>query len=292
MKSKYKSLLSAFSLLTPFFILNCSTTPEAPPVPDWIRQPTRIVDNGYIVYVESEDDRDLSRAKFKAESAALADLANECTLIPKGVRIEDRYEHAVGGMHQSYAKVGVELQECEEAKKATTPEAIRKLANAEMTAQVKKYREMIGQPETLVTENDENEGEELNAPVNPNAGAGGAPANPGIRNDTQFYVMREQVFVAKSDVVLAPPTSYQPASPEAATFQQRIGQQNQALTTYQGAHPALNTSPRPWSYYRHQAMRPRLAPGYNRDFKPRKKPQPGAQQQPKGEHRRRHRQDG
>ena len=291
MKSKIQILLSILTSLPvwlmSFFILNCSTTPETPAFPDWIRQPTRVVDNGYIVYVESEDDRDLSRAKFKAESSALADLANECTLIPKGVRVEDRYDHAVGNMHQSYVKVGVELQECEEAKKAVTPEAIRKLANAAMTEQVKKYREMIGQPEDLIAENEE-EGEELEAPTNPNAGTQVAT---GPRSDAQFYVMREQIFVAKSNVVLAPSTAYQPQAPETVALQQRVGTQSQQVAAYECTHPALKTSPRPWSYYRHQALRPRLAPGYNKDFKPRHPPQqPG--QQPKGQGRRRRRQQG
>ena len=53
------------------------------PKPAWVTQPTRTVDNGYIVYVGSAEDTGADRAQLKAESAAVEDLANECSLYPK-----------------------------------------------------------------------------------------------------------------------------------------------------------------------------------------------------------------
>jgi hypothetical protein len=262
---KNKSRYAAVFLV--FILIGCSSQPERPPaaqIPDWIHLPTRKVDNGYIVYVESADDSMKDRARFKSDAEVLADIANECTLIPKGVRIEDRYEQRNGVIYQTYTKAAVELELCEEAKKAATPEAIRKLANVPMTEQVKKYQEMIGQtPESLEPER-VGDGTEIAAaePVAPFRGSGGG-VTVVVQPATQqnYYVMREQVFIMKSQVVLAPPGSYQPQSPETAALTTHLAAHTQAISQYEQGHPELRTASHAWSGARHDILRqrPRLS---------------------------------
>src|SRR6202042_1536036 len=105
-------------------------------------QPTRTVDNGYIVYVGAVEDISSERAQFKAEGLALEDLANECSMIPKGTRIEDRY--MAKGDHDStaYVKLALEFQECDQARHAVNPDDIRKVANVAFTDQLKKYQDL------------------------------------------------------------------------------------------------------------------------------------------------------
>ena len=92
-------------------VAGCATESSDRPfsVPEWTKAPTRTVDNGYIVYIGSGEDSAKDRASFKAEGAALQDLANECSFVPKGTRLEDRFDKVEGSLHESYAKVAVEF---------------------------------------------------------------------------------------------------------------------------------------------------------------------------------------
>ena len=101
--------------------VGCSGATPAPDErtgPEWVRQPVRTVDHGYVIYVGLGEDAQPDKARFKAEGAALGDLANECSFPPKGARIEDRFERVQGIVHQSYVKAAVDFQSCEEAKAA------------------------------------------------------------------------------------------------------------------------------------------------------------------------------
>lgn len=310
--SWFRRFTSAVLILTVLVLFSsCSSDrpkkDEAPAVPAWIQLPTRTVDNGYIVYVEAAEDVGSDRAKFKSESAALADLANECTLIPKGVRIEDRYQTREAGQIKFYAKVAVEFQLCEEAKRAVTPEAVRQLANVPMTEQVKRYQDSIGQTDQMLVADNGDQ------PVAPFAGGGESGGSGGggsggggtvvvyrtPNTDVQYFAYREQIFVAKRDVVLAPPTAYQPGSPEATTFNTHVTQQTTVVTQYQQTHPDLRNSRTAWSGYRpvlmqqHQLRQQQMRPNGGYYSRPPQGPRamgaarPPPQQQPRKRRRRR-----
>lgn len=116
--------------------------------PSWIHLPSRIVDNGYIVYVGSGEDSTLERARFRAKSMAVQVLTNECTFPHKETRIEDFYDERAGEQYRSYAKVAIQYTDCDEAKQALTPEVIKRLASQPLIEEQKQYREMLfGDPD-------------------------------------------------------------------------------------------------------------------------------------------------
>src|ERR1039457_6458123 len=183
---------SLFFLILSTFLFGCSSkTPEQEAQalrPQWTNEAARKVDNGYIVYVGTGEDTEPQKAQFIAEGMALEDLANECSFAPKGTRIEDRYVEKLHYTTKVYAKVAIDFETCESAKKAVNPADIQALANESLNEKIKKYQENV---ENLVAENGEEEegegGEALQAPAAP------AP----IRDDSHFYAMRQYVAFQK-----------------------------------------------------------------------------------------------
>src|SRR6185312_16331964 len=120
-------------------LLTSCSSEQKPTAPPWTHGATRVVDNGYIVYVGVGHAPDPDRAQFKAEGQALEDLANECSMIPKGTRFEDRYSEKEEYETTAYVKVALEFQECDTAQRSLDPSEIRKLANVNFTEELKKY---------------------------------------------------------------------------------------------------------------------------------------------------------
>ena len=263
------SLLAAVCLFGSLACNSTGNTPSGDAIPLWARQATRTINNGYIIFVESDDEVSQKLAQFRSESAALNDLANECSMIPKGARIEDHFDHRVAHLFQAYTKVAVELDLCEKSKRALTPEAIRHLANATMTEQVKKYQADIGQTPELLADAEENGSDDGQSKPKANGEASEAADDNSIapvhaqglavRDDEHFYVIREQLYFSKQDVILSPQDAYPLPSAEYQKFSQAVPLQTQGLVGYEAAHPTLKTSPHAWSYYRHQVMRPRVS---------------------------------
>jgi hypothetical protein len=238
-----------------FLLLSCSSTPSAPPAPAWISQPARTVDGGYIVYVASSEDRSADQARFKAESQAYEDLANECSFPPKGARMEDNYLKPIGTQSEVFVKVAVDFQTCEEAKQAIQPEDIRKLANVAMTDEIKKYQ---NEYEKEPQDEDEEEQEQGNQPSNETQAvlyAQSAPPPVYVSSPTQFYIVRQQVWYAKQDVILSPPTAYQPGTPQSTNFVNQVQAPVQKVQQYEAANPTVRSSPQTWSTTHQQAVR-------------------------------------
>jgi hypothetical protein len=235
-------------------LASCSSGPKSAGrvdgEPAWIHQSARTVDGGYIVYVASSEDRSLDKAQLKAQSAAIQDIANECSFAPKGTRLEDRYESTAGILHRVYAKAAVSYQECEEAQKATEPGEIRKLANVAFTEQVKRYQDAIDE-ESNASDSD-NEG------LNPALASTSAPAGP-IRDSMHFLVVRQQVAYAKELVILSPPSAYASGSQQAAQFAQAVKPAAVQVQNYQAQNPAMKSSAQSWSSLRSKPLVPRLA---------------------------------
>lgn len=228
--------------------------------PEWTRQPTRVVDGGYVVYVGSAAAPSADRASFKAEGVALEDLANECSLLPKGTRVEDRYSES--GAHEAvaYVKVAVEFQDCERGRAALTPDAIRTVANVPFTAQLKRYQDLM-------------ETGELPAAgavplVEPSVASEPAPTRDArVSEETHFYVTRQYVTYQKELVVLSPPDAYASGSPESKRFVSAIGEPARQLVVMEKANPAWKSAPRPWSHLTERPELPRPA-GLRRASRP------------------------
>lgn len=221
-------------IVTVLFLASCASQPAKPPVPEWTHQTSRMVDNGYIVYVGKGEAGRADDAQFKAEGLALEDLANECSVVPKGTRVEDRYLETEEHGYVSYTKIAVELASCDEATKAVEPEAIRKIANAQFTEQLKKYQDM---QETGFRE--EEDGEPLEPPTVVEA----APAQGTYSDHVHFYMTRQYVAYQKEIVVLAPPTTYAPGSKEAVVFHDSVVPATQRIQGLEQKDPGLKSAP-------------------------------------------------
>lgn len=183
-------------LLSTIVLSACSSAPK---LPDWTQHPTREVDGGYIVYIGIGEASNADRAQFKAEGQALEDLANECSMIPKGARIEDRFVQKNEHDSKAFVKLGLEFQECEQAKRTNDPNEIQKVASAPFTQQLKRYQDL--------EETGEMPGEV--AQVEPPREMAPPPVRAAGWDDrTHFFVMRQYVAYQKEIVVLAPPNYY------------------------------------------------------------------------------------
>ncbi len=241
--STYARLLTALSLVV-LGLSGCSSAPKdhaSAGIPTWLHQPVRSVDAGYIVYIGTGEDRVAERAAFKAEAAALQDLANECSFAPKGARTEDRFDEATGLLHHGYAKVAVEFRDCEAAKASIQPEDIRRLANVAYNDEIKRYQDLIQNPVDGVASDDDSEG------VNEAIDSKSPPPGSGIRDTNHFFVVRQWVFYSKQDVILSPPQTYAAHSTETTQFVTKLAPAQDQVQTYERNHPTVHAWNNTWS---------------------------------------------
>lgn len=254
LEMKRLSLFLIPSLLT---LAGCSSAPHAADAPAWLAQPARTVDNGYLVYIGVGEDDTLERSRFKAEMTAVADLANECSLAPKGTRTEDRYDERYAGHQRSYAKVAVTFEECEAAKRAVDPNAILLVANARLAEELKKYQEMT----------------ESTPPPPPPAVAeaaepGTEPEPAAFTDPAQYYAARQQLVYWKQAVILAPPGAYPPQAPQTAAFVRYVAPVASRVQVFEHHHPAVRQNRPNFTPIHHR--RPRSpSPSFSPSFQPR-----------------------
>jgi len=254
MKASRLDLLCGLFVTTPVLLLGlmeCSseTTLEKSRLPQWAQQPTRTVDNGYIVYVGHSEAPTRQKAQFKAEGIALEDLANECSMIAKGTRVEDRFTETTQNGFNAYAKIAIEFQTCDQASKTIDPDEIRKLASAPFTEQLRKYQEF---DETgVIPANDEV------AVVEPPNEIPSAPTATANNDNVQFYVVRQYVAYQKQIVILSPPNSYAPGSPQTVQFTSAMQPAVTQVQTMAATNPSYRTNPTPWSRIPNRPVLPR-----------------------------------
>jgi hypothetical protein len=245
------------------FLFACSSTPKVER-PAWLNEPTRVVDNGYIVYVGTAEDLQPEKAQFKAEGIALEDLANECSFIPKGARIEDRFQEKNDKLTKSYVKLGLEFTECEKAKHTTDPVAIKEIANVAFAEQMRKFQDLSETGEVP----DKSQYAALEVPKEWTP----APARAGMSEDVHFYAVRQYVAYQKEVVILSPPMAYAPNSVETQRYTAAVQPAVAQVETYQAKNPELAKNPLPISKLpnRMALARPAvLTPHLNREgFKP------------------------
>ncbi len=236
----------------------CAT---APSLPDWTSEPARVVDNGYIVYTGSGQEGDPNEAQLAAEGTAIQDLANECSFVPKGARVEDHFRLKGKDGFEAYARVAVDFQTCTDAQQTLQPEEIRKLASAPFTDELKRYQDLIGAPPVVV-------------------GVGGAAQNPGappvMGNDEDFFLARQYVFYQKQIVILAPPGAYAPGSFETRAYLSSVTPVIRPMQAYYARNPRLRSAPTTWSKVEPQVRQryPRAFRAPSRRVAPHKKPKP------------------
>lgn len=252
-------------------IAACSSSPTAAngdfAPPAWVHQPSRTLDGGYIVYVASAQDRSADRAALKAEAQALEDLVNECSFAPKGTRIEDRYQRKDGSLQQSYAKVAVEFQLCEEAKKTVEPNKIQALASAPFTEELKRYQDLVAQESQ--ESQDPSASESIAA--NPMLADTHSPSNSSpsdlsstphvrwiIRDEPQFWVIRQEVAVQKQGVILSPLSAYPPNAPQTQQVASQLTGASQEIQKYEASNPRVKTGS--WSNYQRARKVSRITP--------------------------------
>jgi hypothetical protein len=206
------------------------------------------VDSGYIVYVGSGEDFTQERATFKAEGQAIQDVANECSFSPKGTRVEDHYIYFSAGKYQSFAKIGVSIDDCEAAKNTTDPAKIQTVANVAMTQQLQHYQQMeynlppAGTPPgTVVASNAGDQG------ANPNIYSTDAP--PPIANSGEFFIVRQPVAYANQVVILSPPATYAPGTPASQTYTNQVAPARVSVRNYEQTNPQTKTWSNSWSSF-------------------------------------------
>jgi hypothetical protein len=238
-------------------LLSCATQPVVND-PDWTRGATRTFDNGYIVYIGKNEAPTAELAGFRAEGIALEDLANECSVVPKGARLEDRYQKRDGkGAEQSqsftaFVKIAVEFKDCQEAAKATEPSEIKKIASVPFTQQLKRYQDLI-ETGTLASTAADDAGSEVTPPTE----YAPLPERHDTNETTHFYVTRQYIAYQKEIVVLSPPSAYRPASTESQKFIAALTPAQTQMSDLMQKNATLQTQPQAWSKVEGRPAMPR-----------------------------------
>lgn len=233
MKRSYFEALAPLLFLTcAVFFVGCQSPPPAPHDEfhrDLTQAPRRAIEGHQLVFVAIGEDRFSERARFLAESAAFEDIANECSLIPNGAKLEGVQEKAESTESRIfYARAVVDRQACEEAKKAVKPEQIRLLADAALTEQMKKYQDIVG---------------EVNDPASV---LQAAILKRPIRDEAALMNVRQQIVYQKQKMVSDPGATVSPQLQSLMTI----------VANFEKANPRLAGSKISWSHVQRRALQP------------------------------------
>jgi hypothetical protein len=118
-----------------------------------------------------------------------------------------------------------------------------------MTEEIKRYQDMIGGNGLP---------DEGTAPPGstPAVASDGTVPPPPIQTNDQYFVARQQVFVAKEVVILSPTYAYAPASPETIHYVSVVTPAATQVRTYEVANPGVRTWNNTWSGYAAHARAP------------------------------------
>ena len=215
---------SLFATSLVLLLSACASNPVPPTGPEWLQNPPRALEAGKITFISMGEDRFGHRARELAEGAALADIVNECSLVPRGTQASMIHEmpEPQGSPHRVLAKTSVDEKLCGEAKRSASPENIRTLADKALTEKLQKYRDLIG---------------ESNEPVQKLAEL--AP----IKNENELRLLRQRIGIQKQALILA-----EPGSPfEGKRFLGFLQSQINQVAAFEKAHPEELHSSKSWS---------------------------------------------
>ena len=230
-------------------ISGCATErPDTPAVPSWVRGSARSSQNGSIYFVESDDSVDPARAAAGAEALALEDVANECSFVPKGAKITDRYSASVSHLTQIHVQLRVSQSACDAAKKANALDAIQAQGDVAAAERIARFQAERGEPKL-----DE-------------SAAGSDDARAWFVARQKLAKLKQQILVnakpgAAGLVAREATIRIAALEKEAARLSDRSGQADEiaksdADVTSANRSPAASSLT--WSKYRHELMRPRF----------------------------------
>lgn len=248
MREKIVPEARKYAALSAFALAVLGGCASAPALPDWTSQPARVVDNGYIVYTGSGLEGDPGAAQLAADGTAIQDLANECSFVPKGARVENQFRVKAKGGFEAYASVAVDFQTCEEAQQAVQPADIKKLASAPFTDELRRYQELIDNASEVVSAGGSAENAAPQSAQNP-------AAPPVVSNDVDFFLARQYVFYQKQVVILSPPGAYAPGSYETQVYLRNVTPVIRPMQVYYARNPRLRSTPATWSVFEPKVRR-------------------------------------
>ena len=223
------ALAAAFSVM----FSSCSSTPivesDPPVAPSWTTQPRRLATDGKIAMIGYGEDRYRDRAVSKAESMALQDIANECSVVPEGTQITSHYSKLGKDVYRSYALLQVSINECRDDKDTEDGPAIRHASNTDLTRQLADYQKNVDIPE----------------PEEAKALTGGVV----IKDVAQLYVIRQQLALAKQKAVFFPKQSLDPL----------IRVANRAISNFEDLHAEVWVLKKSFSAFRPNAAEHRAS---------------------------------
>lgn len=234
LKRSRELLMKSSSLMFLVLLLSsCSSAPSASTssggttaAPAWASLPARNLDGDRLSFLGTGEDRDQANARTKAEAMALQDLANECSLVPNSTEVrKERYEETVGILYRDFAQVSVSLADCQKARNALSVSQIKDRASPGLSAAVDHYQTTYDAPEPM----------ELKPLV----------AGRAITDDTDLFVARQQLALAKQRAVLTSATASEfSAMPKVS----------QAIAGYEEARPLIERGNQAFSTDRPNAM--------------------------------------
>ena len=177
-----------------------------------------------MIYVGSGEDRDQSSARSKAESFALQNLANDCSLIPEGTSVQpEHFEDTFGIIYRAFSKITISVEKCLEARKAWQASTIRILMNLKLEEQLVRYQKVYDPPEP-------EEASLLSAPS-------------GIPDVAHFIVVRQQVALTKQTILSGS------TNPSLQALQGVAGA-SRAISDFEHSHSQLRTEVQAFSNLR------------------------------------------
>lgn len=184
----------------------------------------RSMNGAWIAFTAIGEDRFAERASFLAENSALADVANECSFIPKATVHQVFESSAVvkgADYRQFVGKTFIDRTACDDAKHAVHTDRIGELANTELMNRLQAYQDTIGE----VTKASSATVERL--------------TKAGLENETDVFALRQQILYMKQALLAGTvqPTK-QPGALEDAIAK---------VADYESKHPELANSTQSWS---------------------------------------------
>lgn len=157
-------------------------------LPSWTAHEGRMATADTLIFVESEDHVDKKQALFLAEATGLSDIANECGGIPSGTKTET-YSRLVQNVNEAYVQVRVSLADCQKVRAQILAGQEATVVNKEQTLMVHRLMDEVGESR------DGRFQLELTGQPEP------------ISDDTDYFIVRERLFITSMAQVLAPTTA-------------------------------------------------------------------------------------
>lgn len=204
------------------------------------REPARSVVDGTLSYRATATAVDFDKARFKAEGAALEDLANECSMIPKTTKVETEHHAKSDYENKVAAVVKVPLGDCMRARPTLEPQAIRAQAEVDLTTRLNFYQDF---QETGRTPRPGRDVPRVQVPEELPV----APDRDSHWDDTEyFYVLRQTLAYQKQIPVLATPQAFESLT-DARRFTAAVEPVEALLRAMQKNNPSLRIKPLAWS---------------------------------------------